>query len=459
MNDPQRDWIRNRATGLESRSPEVPLTPREQQAVDRIVGDAAVIALGEAMHGERETLQARERILWFLVEERRVTAIVMEADFGSSRRLNDFVVSGVGTAAEALTAAEYWSCVNEETLGLLTWVRRHNLSAQARGRAVRVYGCDLQSLDGPVDQIRDLLRRFARAGVMTPGACQEVTTFLDRLPSDRDLFGGLESLVQEASSMNPDVSRIAEIQAHRAGYMAGVRATTGAAIRTLQQLRDTLPPDEGEELFYFDRCLRLIEQSVEFHSPDGLALRDQFLAENVAAIGNRHAGGRVVLALHNLHVARAPLTIRGEQFVPTGHLLAQRLAGGYRVLGSAFHQGTYLAAPGPQPGQSEIAAAHVPRSSTFEHVLRRFAVAEGMPDLLLDLCGQGAQDGPSPWPAEMEMRLGEAGSQQEYEQSFTRQDPCAQFDGLIFVSEAAPVALLPEYYERARVKWGNVGAS
>ena len=57
------------------------------------------------------------------------------------------------------------------------------------------------------------------------------------------------------------------------------------------------------------------------------------------------------------------------------------------------------------------------------------------------------------------MRLGEAGSQQEYEQAFTRQDPYAQFDGLIFVSEAAPVALLPEYYERARVKWGNVGSA
>jgi erythromycin esterase-like protein len=162
--------------------------------------------------------------------------------------------------------------------------------------------------------------------------------------------------------------------------------------------------------------------------------------------------------LHDLHVARAPLAIRGERFVPMGSLLAEELGTGYRVIGSAFHHGTYRATAGAREGQDEIAVAHIPRSSSFEYVLRLFADAEGVPDLLLDLGPRGSHGETSPWHADLEVRIGEAGSQAEYEQSFTRQSPVSQYDELIFLSETTPIAVLPEYYERTRQKWGVQGS-
>jgi erythromycin esterase len=456
MNKMQHNWIRERATKLESCRPQVALSPREQQAVDRIVGDAAVIALGDMTHGSKEVLHSRERLLRFLIQERHVSIIVIEACFAATRRLNDYLVSGVGTAVESLVATEYWSCLNRETLDFVNWIREHNLSRHGGSQPVRVYGCDLQSIDGPRAELTRLLRDFARAGRLASEDCLEAMALLDRLPSDRELFGSLEPLISEASSPNPDGAKIADIQARRTDYMSIVGTSAERLVLQLRKLQAALPSSGEEDGFFFGRCVRVIEQVTEFHFPDGLHLRDRFLAENIAALRKHHRGARLVLALHNLHVARAPLTIRGERFVPMGRLLAEELGTGYRVIGSAFHHGTYLAAPGAREGQDEIAVAHVPRSNSFEYFLRQFADAEGVPDLLLDLGPRGSDDSDgeaSPWHADLELRIGEAGSQAEYEQSFTRQSPDSQYDGLIFLGETTPIAVLPEYYERTRQKW------
>src|SRR3954471_3196491 len=102
MHEMQDNWTRERATKLESCCPQVALSPRERQAVDRIVGDAGVIALGDMTHGSREILRSRERLLRFLIQERHVSILVIEACFAATRRLNDYLVSGVGTAVESL---------------------------------------------------------------------------------------------------------------------------------------------------------------------------------------------------------------------------------------------------------------------------------------------------------------------------------------------------------------------
>src|SRR3954447_18869878 len=150
MNEMQRNWIRERATKLESCRPQVALSPREQQAVDHVVGDAAVIALGDMAHGSKEILQTRERLLRFLIQERHVSIIVLEACFAATRRLNDYLVSGVGTAVESLAATEYSSCLNRETLNFVNWPCEYNRAPHGGEQLAEVYGCDLQSLDGPV---------------------------------------------------------------------------------------------------------------------------------------------------------------------------------------------------------------------------------------------------------------------------------------------------------------------
>ena len=256
MNEMQHNWIRERATKLESCRPQVALSPREQQAVDRIVGDAAVIALGDVTHGSKEVLHSRERLLRFLIQERHVSIIVIEACFAATRRLNDYLVSGAGTAVESLAATEYWSCLNRETLDFVNWIREHNLSRHDGGQPVRVYGCDLQSIDGPRTELTRLLRDFARAGRLASEDCLEAMALLDRLPSDRELFGSLEPLISEASSPNPDGAKIADIQARRTDYMSVRPHVCGEAGTPTEEASSRTSVERGGRGWFFLRTMR-----------------------------------------------------------------------------------------------------------------------------------------------------------------------------------------------------------
>lgn len=440
---------------MESCQPAVPLSRQEQTAVDRIVDDAHIIALGEMTHGAKEVFQSRERLLRFLIQQRAVTVVVIEACFAATRRLNEHLHSGEGTTAEALACTEFWSCVNSETLHLMKWIREHNASPAGRKRPVRVYGCDLQSIDGAKSELSRLIEEFGRTGHMASQDGRDAMAALRGLPTDRELYAVVEPLISEATAGNPDTARIAEIQAGQLKYMTGVRASAEPLAQRLRELQRALPPDvPKDERFFFERCLRLIEQVIAFHFPEGFPLRDRYMAENVAALREHFAADKLALLMHNLHLMRVPLSIRGEQFVSTGCYLANALAQDYKVIGSAFYHGQYLAAAGEREHESEVAVAHTPRSNAFEFFLHEFADAEGVPDLLLEF-GPRRSQAESPWPPELEMRSGEAGDQGGYDQAFLRQSPETQYDGLIFLTEATPITVLPEYFIRAREKWGS----
>lgn len=51
MGDLHTDWVRERATSFTSCDPDSPLTDDERAAVDRMAGEAGLVALGEAAHG------------------------------------------------------------------------------------------------------------------------------------------------------------------------------------------------------------------------------------------------------------------------------------------------------------------------------------------------------------------------------------------------------------------------
>jgi erythromycin esterase-like protein len=129
-----------------------------------------------------------------------------------------------------------------------------------------------------------------------------------------------------------------------------------------------------------------------------------------------------------------------------GYTLAHELGDDYRVFGSAFFSGKYVACAGEKENDIEVAQAHMPGGDTLERLLKEFADDSKNPNLLLDFTGPRANETVS-WPGEMKMRLGEAGPQGGYDEVFVRQHPSAQFNGLIYLSEVTPSTILPEYFQ------------
>ena len=72
-------WIKAGALPLTTLDPRAPLD--DFAAFEQIVGDAAIVGLGEGSHGAHECFLVKHRLLRFLVEQMGFTLVAMEMDW------------------------------------------------------------------------------------------------------------------------------------------------------------------------------------------------------------------------------------------------------------------------------------------------------------------------------------------------------------------------------------------
>jgi erythromycin esterase len=95
LGEPEEDqlaWIRSnpiRTNGATPGQGWPDLSPLEG-----LVGNARIVALGEATHGTREFFQMKHRILEFLANEMGFTIFSVEANMPEAHRVNDYVLTG-----------------------------------------------------------------------------------------------------------------------------------------------------------------------------------------------------------------------------------------------------------------------------------------------------------------------------------------------------------------------------
>ena len=87
-------WIRANAIPLESARAESGF--EDMHGLRALVGQARVVALGEATHGTREFFQLKHRILEYLVEEMDFRVFAIEANWPECLAINDYVLFGEG---------------------------------------------------------------------------------------------------------------------------------------------------------------------------------------------------------------------------------------------------------------------------------------------------------------------------------------------------------------------------
>lgn len=100
-----------------------------------IIGDARIVALGEATHGTREFFQMKHRLLQFLVQELGFTVFALEANGPEADLLNEYVQTGKGDPAQLLAGLYYWTWDTQEVLDMIRWMRAYN---ESRGCALCV---------------------------------------------------------------------------------------------------------------------------------------------------------------------------------------------------------------------------------------------------------------------------------------------------------------------------------
>lgn len=231
-------------------------------------------------------------------------------------------------------------------------------------------------------------------------------------------------------------------------------------VTTLLSKLETIVAEKSgtEECFYFRRCIRLLEQCLDYYIFDqGGRPRDRHMAENILALRDLYAQRRFVLTSGNWHISRVSIPIEGtDDYVTMGSILADVLGEKYCAIGTAFCEGTYLGVAGDSSTNDDVVVeTHVPKSDTFEYSLNAFAKETASPNFMVDFRHNRLDIQPFPWPDTLRMNVGEAAPKQSYDATFLPQRSERQFDGLLYLTKTTPITVLPDYYLYSRKKWGK----
>lgn len=170
-----------------------------------VVGDARVVAIGEAGHRVHEFYQIRHRLTRFLMRELGFTALVMESGFPEGLAVDDWISSGPGDLDELLrTGFTYHMGRCSEVRDQLSWMREVNSTARRR---IRFYGMDPS--DSSASAMPAVERVVSYLDTVDPAYAanlrQRLMPLFDYLPSDRSGFAWTAPALHAYMALEPAV--------------------------------------------------------------------------------------------------------------------------------------------------------------------------------------------------------------------------------------------------------------
>jgi erythromycin esterase-like protein len=322
--------------------------------LDRI-GDAGIVAIGEASHGTHEYYAWRAALTRRLIEERGFGFVAVEGDWPDCYRVNRSVKRREGAAedpCDALDAFDRWPTwmwANDDVVDFCRWLREFN-GGRPMGERVGFYGLDVYSLWESMHELIGWLREhepqhvdaaiqalrcfepfgedgveYAFASRFAPTACEQaVITLLGRLAEARGR-GLAEADPEDRFSAEQNAIVVADAERY---YRAMVQGSAQS-----WNVRDIHMADTLDRLFEF-------------------------------------AGDKAVVWEHNTHIGDARATdMAAAGMVNVGQLLRERHGTDDVVLvGLGGHRGSVIAGPawGEQMRRMDVPPA---RAGSLEALL------------------------------------------------------------------------------------------
>ncbi len=272
-------WLKENAIHLNS--VEAGSGFEDMQPLKAIIGDARIVALGEATHGTREFFQIKHRMVEFLVSEMDFTVFAIEATLGGAFELNDYVLTGNGDPERALGALVYPAWNTEEVLALVNWMREYNSSHEKK---VKFYGIDMKPTAGSAKAVYNFLRKIDGTHDY-----DEVLSLLMNLWTAGRLITGPKEKIYSAAE---------EIE----GLIAHIESQQPADARQTPSRQEIQDLREWKLVVLHAKVLL---QYLNHYSMPTISsgVRDPSMAENVRGLMDYEDGAKMILWAHNAHVA------------------------------------------------------------------------------------------------------------------------------------------------------------
>jgi len=373
------------------------------------VGDARIVALGEASSGTREFFEIKQRLLEYLVKEKRFTIFAINAYWEEAIALDLYIRSGEGDP-KALLTGMLWPWNTAEALQVVEWMREYNQAPGVHG-TLHFASFGIPPASVVIPQVVDYLKQCSPLDAITAQA-----SYAPLL----EMEGRLGVLYDDAASRAAEKAEgiVRLLDARRESLIQAsspVGACSAAAWRDARQ---------GAEMARQNAATRIAGR--------GTSYGNEMMARNIEWLAkDAYPGEKIVVWGHNALVGFAP----GEPERSVGTWLREEFGEQIYVTGFALHRGDLLAI-GVQNGTSYGVAKQTIPESVEGNGDSVFSAA-GMPVFFLDLRTVPADTSLGRWLAEAHSFL-EVGTlwNRDDPQSNSRVRTMAKcYDGLIFLEE------------------------
>ncbi len=381
--------------------------------IQEIAGTARVVAVGESIHGIREFLGLRHRVIEFLVEKLGFTAVAIESGLPDAKMVYDYVL-GADEPPDMWNQGFTWTMATfGEMRDLVEWMRRYNRDP-THTRKIRFYGMDVAGGNGSWSQ-----------------ALQQVLAYLDRVEpayaalTRERLVSLLEKFARKDFTQSNDAYSALPLDERNS-----IAALTNELADRFDLLRVTYLGAGSAEDYDWARQialnLRYSNTLVTNYEARNRANpiwngRDWAMAQNVLWIRKREGpeGGVVVLA-HNAHVQTTHSVAVSPNSTSLGMFLREMIGLDYRNIGFTFNKGAMWGGGG-EPTRLEPALP-----SSIDGAMAQVA----LPTTLLNLRAV-PKDGPVHHWLDQPLK-------QRIQNFYTEYNELQSWDGLIFVDSITP---------------------
>jgi erythromycin esterase len=323
-----------------------------------IVGDARIVALGEATHGTSEFFTMKHRLTELLVTELGFTIFAIEAPWPATKVINWYVHTGDATRSQLVDGLSFWVWQTREVLDLIEWIHDYNMRPGVNPVSFQGFDMQVGLDDHAVNQVLAFVAEVDR------GAVERFAAYYAAIPHDQ--------------SVTPADANVAGTQAALDDLLG--HADEYSAVPSSEPYEDIV------------QTARMIVQSEELLatglSSASFELRDRHMADNVSWLLDRAGpASKIVLWAHNAHVAAAALAAPdGTALRGMGSRLREHYGDELIVAGFDFFSGTFNAigqdpdlAPSAEP--QWVHEVPLPLPESVEYTLAQL----GLPRFMLDL--------------------------------------------------------------------------
>lgn len=391
------------------------LSPYISTTEDAVLPSQGIIALGEATHRNKEFTLLKLQLFQQIVEQSDIRAFVLEGDFGGCQKMNQYIQTGEGTAADATSSIGFEIYKTEEMVQMIDWMRDFNVGKET-SEQVRFYGYDMQRYDTNKEGL------FAILGKAAPSLKEEYSLILDGF-TDESMFD------LDATTVEPAIANLEALNAQLETQKDNIIAISGA---------------ENYALAY-EYATSILENTKLRISDNYGVLRDQYMAEHVSWVENfeetYYGKTGIFITGHNGHIGKTNATVGTEKSM--GEILSEEYGTDYYSIGTEFGSTHFLA----QDDTRERKEFTVENQGDT-----RLAVILSSADIdpLFPNVDEAAKNSTLADYLSVTQPMGSIGdyfltSYEQSEVSYTQKlSPSQTYDALIYVKDATPSTMLQE---------------